>query len=107
MAGEVPAISTESSRTPDDKRWVAGYASTNGAGSNARRAHARRLVVLAYIMAVSVPPIGFGLGILIAVRYSTLRAKHGFWIILISILASLIWILIITAGALNTPTTGY
>jgi hypothetical protein len=59
-------------------------------------------------LAVSAPPIGFGLGIVIAVRFRNLRSKHGPWIIAISILASIIWILIITSGALNTTnTTGY
>jgi hypothetical protein len=43
----------------------------------------------------------------IAVRFRNLRPWHGAAIIVISILASLIWILIITSGALNTPTSGY
>jgi hypothetical protein len=81
---------------------VAAYTASNGAGSNARRERARRLIALAYIMAVSMPPIGFGLGIVIAVRFRNLRSKHGMWIIVTSILASIIWILIITSGALNT-----
>lgn len=59
-------------------------------------------------MAVSMPPIGLGLGIVIlTVRPSTMRSRHGAWIIVISILASIIWILIITSGALNTTTTDY
>lgn len=55
------------------------------------------------------PPIGFGLGIVIAVRYKDVRSKHGPWIVVVSILAAIIWILIITSGALNTTTntTGY
>jgi hypothetical protein len=59
-------------------------------------------------LGVSVPPIGFGLGIVIAVRFRNVRSKHGAWIIAISILASIIWILVLTSGALNsTTTTGY
>ena len=58
-------------------------------------------------MAVAVPPIGFGLGIVIAAGFRTLRSKHGVWIMVVSILASLVWILIITSGALKTTTTGY
>jgi hypothetical protein len=59
-------------------------------------------------MAVAMPPIGFGLGVVVAVRFSDLRSKHGAWIIVISIVSSAIWILIITSGALNTTdTTGY
>lgn len=106
MRGEVPPIRTQSP-SPDDKRWVAAYASRNGAASNARRERARRLLALAYIMAVSMPPIGFGLGIVIAVRFSEPRSKHGAWIIVISILASIMWILIIASGALTTTDSDY
>lgn len=107
-AREVPPIRAQSPPSPDDKRWAAAYGSSNGAASNARRASAGRLLALAYIMAVSMPPIGFALGIVIALRFGKPRSKHGAWIIVISILASIIWILIITSGALNTTdTTGY
>lgn len=86
---------------------MAGYASRNGAASNARRERARRLLALAYILAVAIPPIGFALAIVIVVRFRNLRPWHGAAIIVISILASVIWILIITSGALNTPSSGY
>jgi hypothetical protein len=81
---------------------VAAYASRNGAASNARRERERRLIALAYILAVSFPPIGFGMGIVIALRFSTPRSRHGLWIIVLSILASIIWILIIAGGAFST-----
>jgi hypothetical protein len=101
-------MAAESPPAPDDKHWVAAYASRNGAGSNARRASASRLLVLAYITAVSMPPIGVCLGIVIAVRFSDLRSKHAVWIIVISIVAAVIWILILTSGPLNnTSTTNY
>lgn len=73
-----------------------------------RRASTQRLLALAYITAVAMPPIGFGLGVVIAVRFRELRSKHGMWIIVLSIVSSVIWVLIITSGALNTTdTTGY
>lgn len=73
-----------------------------------RRASTRRLLALAYITAFSMPPIGFGLGVVIAVRFRDLRSNHGAWIIVISIVSSVIWVLIIISGALNTTdTTGY
>jgi hypothetical protein len=81
---------------------VAAYASRNGGASNARR-----LLALGYITAVAMPPIGFGLGVVIALRFSNLRLRHGASIIALSILASIVWILIITSGAFNTPTAGY
>jgi hypothetical protein len=43
----------------------------------------------------------------IAARFSHPRSKHGPAIIVVSIIASVLWTLIITSGALNTPTTGY
>ena len=98
---------TPSPPTPDDNGWVAGYASRNGAASSARRESARRLIVLAYILAVSMPPLGFGLGVVIAVRFSGGRSRHGVWIILVSILASIIWVLIIAGGALNTTNSDF
>jgi hypothetical protein len=108
MRIEVPAIRAQSPPAPDDKRWASAYASTNGAPSSARRESTRRLLALAYITAFSIPPIGFGLGVVITVRFSDLRPRHGVWIIVISILASVIWMLVITSGALNTTdTTGY
>lgn len=86
---------------------MAAYASRNGAASSPHRESARRLITLAYIMAVSMPPIGFALGIVIAVRFRSLRSRHSAGIIVISMLASIIWILIITGGALNTPATDF
>ena len=81
---------------------MAAYASRNGGASNARR-----LLALAYITAVAMPPIGFGLGVVIALRFSSLRARHAASIIALSILASIVWILILTSGALDAQTTGY
>ena len=108
MRAEVRPICAQSPPTSDDDRWGAAYASRNGAASNGGRATASRLLVLAYIMAISVPPIGFGLAIVIGVRFKNLRSKHGACIIVISIVASVIWILVLTSGALNTTTTtGY
>ncbi len=97
----------QSPPAPEDNRSVAAYVSTNGAGSNPRRESARRLLALAYIMAVAMPPIGFALGIGIGIRFSNLRSKHVPLIIVVSIVASIIWVVIMTSGALNTPTQGY
>jgi hypothetical protein len=107
MRGEVSPISATSPPTPDDERWDADYASRNGAASNVRRDSVHRLVVLAYITAVSMPPLGFVLGIVVAIRSAKMNSKHGAWIIVVSIIASLVWILIITSGALSTASTDY
>jgi hypothetical protein len=84
---------------------MAADASRNGAPPEARRARADRLLALAYITAVAMPPIGFCLGIVIIFRFGRLRSKHGLWIVVISIVASIIWFLILTSGALNSTTT--
>lgn len=81
--------------------------SQNGAAADAETASAYRLVVLAYILAVSIPPIGLGLGIAVALRSSKTISKHGGWIIALSILAALAWVVIIGSGALNTASTDY
>lgn len=108
MRSEGSSIRAQSPPTPDDERWVTAYASTNGATSTARAGRANRLLALAYIMAFAMPPIGFGLGIGITVRFSSPRSKHGAAIVAISIVASIIWILLLTSGWLNaTGTTNY
>jgi hypothetical protein len=108
MRGEVAVIRDTSPPTPDDERWAApDYASGNRAAANLRRDSVHRLVVLGYIIAVSMPPIGFILGIVVAIRSTKMNSKHGVWIIVVSIIASLVWLLIITSGALNTASTDY
>ena len=93
--------------TPNDDRWVPDSPSQNGAVSNAQSARAYRFVVLAYIIAVSMPPIGFILGIVVANRSSKMGSRHGAAIIALSIIAGVLWILIITSGALSTASTDY
>jgi hypothetical protein len=58
-------------------------------------------------MAVSMPPLGFILAIVVAIRSTEMNSKHGAWIIVVSIIASLVWILIIISGALSTPSTDF
>jgi hypothetical protein len=67
----------------------------------------QRLVVLGYILAVSMPPLGLILAIVIAKVSVKPTAKHAVGIVLVSLVASVIWFLIIAAGALNTPTTDF
>jgi 4-amino-4-deoxy-L-arabinose transferase-like glycosyltransferase len=58
-------------------------------------------------MAVSMPPLGFILAIVVAMRSTKMNSKHAAWIIVVSIIASLVWILIIISGALSTPSTDF
>lgn len=66
----------------------------------------QRAVVLGYILAVALPPLGFatGLVLLLAPR---LRSKHGAWIVVLSIAAGVVWALLIGAGALKDTNQGY
>jgi hypothetical protein len=82
---------------------AAAEASRNTAASNAQPATASRFLAVAYILAVSMPPIGFCVGIAIAARFSNQRSKHGVWIMLLSALVATVWIVVIVSGALKSP----
>jgi hypothetical protein len=86
---------------------MARFGSQNGRAPMGQRASASRLVVLAYIVAVSMPPIGFILGLIVAIRFDKPASKQGVWVIALSVVAALVWIAIIAGGALNTPSTDF
>ncbi len=86
--------------SPDQERWTAEYASSNGSTSKLRSESVRRLVVLGYITAVAIPVIGFILGIVVATRPNKAYSKHGLWIIGVSIIASVLWIVVLASGVL-------
>lgn len=66
----------------------------------------QRAVVVSYILAVAVPPLGFVAGLVLMLS-PRLRSKHGAWIVLLSIVAAVIWALLINAGALKDTSQGY
>jgi hypothetical protein len=70
-------------------------------------ASAYRFVVLAYIIAVSMPPIGFVLGLILAIRFDKPASKQGVWVIALSVVAALVWTAIVAGGALNTPSSDF
>jgi len=88
-------------RPPEDNHWTVEYISSNGAATTPRSERAHRLVVLGYITAVALPLIGLVLGIFIATRPTKAISKHGFWIIVVSILALIAWVLVFTSGLLT------
>jgi hypothetical protein len=63
---------------------------------------ATRLVVLGYLTAVAVPPIGFLLGVVVAIRFDKPSARHGVWIVVASLIAAVIWVLVLTSGVLTS-----
>jgi membrane protein CcdC involved in cytochrome C biogenesis len=66
----------------------------------------QRAVVVGYILAVAVPPLGLATG-LVMMLSPRLRSKHGAWMVLVSIVAGMVWVLLISAGALKDTGQGY
>ncbi len=67
----------------------------------------RRLVVLGYITALAMPPLGFVLGLFTAIRVDRPHSRHGVWIMALSVAAAGLWVLLLTSGALNATGSGY
>jgi hypothetical protein len=88
--------------TPDGERLIAEYVSSNGATAHGWSDRARRLVVLGYITAAAIPLLGLVLGIVVMLRPSKPNSKHGIWIIVVSIVASVVWVLVFASGALTS-----
>jgi 4-amino-4-deoxy-L-arabinose transferase-like glycosyltransferase len=85
----------------------ADYPSRNGASDRAWSQSFLRLVVVSYILAVAMPPIGFVLGLVVVSRGARAKSRHGVWIILVSIAAAGVWAVIIASGALNTTNSNF
>jgi hypothetical protein len=75
-------------------------------GSSADPVVIARLVVVGYILAFSLPPLGFGFGIVLTFAKSV-RSKHGPWIALLSIAGGIIWAVLISGGALTATSQSY
>jgi hypothetical protein len=80
--------------------------SNNGSGPHPKQITTQRVVVLGYILAVAVPPLGLAIGLVLMVP-GGVRSKHGLGIVLASIVAAAIWALLISSGALKTTGQGY
>jgi hypothetical protein len=63
-----------------------------------------RVVVLGYITAVAMPPVGFIIGLVLAVRLSGPNSKRGLWIIALSVIAAIAWVLALATGLLSPNT---
>ena len=88
---------------PDGERWAAGLVSSNGATSSAWTESIRRLVVLGYITAIAIPPVGFIIAIYVGTRPTkTAASRHWVWIVVVSLLAALVWTLVFVSGALTS-----
>ena len=61
----------------------------------------QRIVALGYITAVTIPPVGLIVGIVIAARRQPLLARHATLIIVISVIAAAVWIAVFVSGAIS------
>jgi hypothetical protein len=66
-----------------------------------RRQTLDRLVVLGYIAAISMPPIGFVLALVIGFRDNQANLKHALLIFTLGLMACVLWALAISSGALT------
>jgi hypothetical protein len=61
------------------------------------------LVVVGYITAVIIPIVGFILGIVAATRrYEPQTARHGVWVIVVSVVAFFVWLAILQSQGGST-----
>jgi len=81
--------------------------SSNGATANGSPRSIDRLVTLGYITAVSIPPIGLILGIVLAIGSRRASSRHAPWVIAVSVAAAVVWVLVLASGALRTASTDY
>lgn len=87
--------------TPDHDHWGAGEVSSNGAGPAHAVRQAVRLITLGYILAIAIPPVGLVLGIFILARPAVPHARHGRYIIALSLIGAVLWVLVLSTGALT------
>jgi hypothetical protein len=96
--------------TSEPERWTSEPKSSNGTLNSALRQTTMRLVVVAYISAVAMPPIGLILGIAVTRRPLKKISRHGLWIILLSLAAAGVWFLVFKTKSLtsdNSDLSGY
>jgi hypothetical protein len=92
--------------TPDGAGRTSVDLFTDGAAIDPRRSESiHRLVVLGYIMAFAIPPMGLILGVVLAIRDSGVKSKYIAGMIALSIVATVVWVVILNSGVVNTTNT--
>lgn len=61
----------------------------------------QRLAVLGYITAVAMPPVGLIIGLVLAIRLNKPSSRQGLWIIILSMLAAIGWVVAVATGLVN------
>jgi len=62
---------------------------------------APRIVALGYITAIAIPPVGLIVGIVVALRREQPFAKHAIWIIVLSLISTVVWVAVFASGAIS------
>ncbi len=63
--------------------------------------------MLGYVTALALPPVGFVVGIVVALRRAEPRHKHGPWIAAFSIAGAVVWLVLLASGTLTSTNSGY
>jgi len=82
-------------------RPAAGSESDRGWAANVSTESIQRLFMAGYITAVVMPPVGFIVGIVLAVRLNQPHSKRGIWIMGLSVVAALVWLVALATGIMN------
>lgn len=91
---------------PDIDSLASDPASRNGSTPRSTNVTIQRVVVVGYITAVAMPPIGFIVGIVLTLG-ARVKSRHGPWIAVASVVGASIWALLISSGALTATNQGY
>ena len=103
MPGDLADMSLPTPPIQNGNRPASGYRSGGGNGRLASLSgeSIQRVIVLGFITAVAMPPVGFVLGVMLAVRLEKPNSKRGLWIIAVSIIAAILWVLTLATGIVN------
>ena len=101
MPGDLADMSLPTPPIQNGNRPASGYRSGGGSGRLASLSSESIVIVLGFITAVAMPPVGFVLGVMLAVRLEKPNSKRGLWIIAVSIIAAILWVLTLATGIVN------
>ncbi len=74
----------------------------SGAPTETRPVKVERLVVLGYILAVMIPPLGVLFALGAAIRPGIVSRRHAAIMLVIALAACVVWFLVLRSGAVTT-----
>jgi hypothetical protein len=66
-----------------------------------------RGLVLGYLLALAIPPVGLVFGLVMTARPGPLGRRQGVGILAVSLLALVVWFLVLRSGAVTSSSTNY